>query len=482
MPSVRFVADASPEFRESLVVTPAVEPLSLRLPRDLLVLQPMQGHLDLEAVLLAPGLRCVIGSAESCAVRLAKSALVQPKHCTVEVVGRQTMLTDWMPEVTWLNDRLITECCELVSGDRISVGPFDFRVRPASADELLYAKLIEREPGDANKADDVLRLKRAIENSGRDKSAAVTGTSGEPALDLFSELLRETSDGSDTDSHERLTQHISKLLGDLQNQVVALQDKEAELNEQLRSQREVADQKRVEPPANVPEPAALTLAALPGAVRPEYEHVLQLLKSERDQLDRERSQLADEQVQWQEQQRDWSQRLQTLELQLADLEAQRQAVLEERDLCRTLAAELMRDEARMAEWEDRLRHEERELNTRRDELSQRVQGSSAQAENLNRPKATISESAVATFAGPGSPAAARWSGHAPTSDEPNVAAHSGRPVQTLLTLVAFSLATLFLSGRFGDQEVSTTIGWATAILGALSTVDLLLRRCFSTSR
>lgn len=90
MLSVRFVADASPVFRESLVVTPAVEPLWLRLPRDLLILQPMQGHLDLEPVLLAPGLRCEIGSAESCAVRLAKSALVQPKHCTVEVLDRQT--------------------------------------------------------------------------------------------------------------------------------------------------------------------------------------------------------------------------------------------------------------------------------------------------------------------------------------------------------------------------------------------------------
>lgn len=384
-----------------------------------------------------------------------------------------------MPEVTWLNDRLITESCELVSGDRISVGPFDFRVRPASADELLYAKLIEREPNDANKADDVLRLKRAIENSGRDKPAAVTGTSGEPALDLFSELLRETSDGSDTDtdSHERLTQHISKLLGDLQSQVLALQDKEAEFNEQLRSQREVADSKRLEPPANVPESAVLTLATLPGAVRPEYEQVLQLLKSERDQLDRERSQLADEQVQWQKQQRDWSQRLQTLESQLAELETQRQAVLEERDICRTLSEELMRDEARMAEREDRLRHEKQELAGRRDEMSNREQDFWAQAENSNTPAATILKPAVATFAGP-----TLWSGQTHASDEPNSATHPGRPVQTLLTLVAFVLATLFLSGSLGDHEVNTTIAWATSILGSLSTVDLLLRRCFSANR
>ncbi len=442
-----------------------------------MVLQPMQGHLDLEPVLLAPGLRCVIGSAEKCAVRLENSALVQPKHCTVEVVGRQTMLTDWMPEVTWLNDRLITESCELVSGDRISVGPFDFRVRTASADELLYARLVEREPDDANKADDVLRLKRAIENSGRDKAAVVTGTSGEPALDLFSELLRETSDGSDTDSHERLTQHISKLLGDLQSQVLALQDKETELNAQLRSQREVTDQKRFEPPSSISDSATLTLAALPPVVRSEYEYVLQLLKSERDQLEQERSNLADEQVRWQQQQFDWSQRLQTLESQLTELENQRQAVLEERDICRTLAAELVRDEARMVEWEDRLRHEEQELAGRRNDSSHHKQAFPAQAEYSNTPAATILKPAAATLADP-----TRWSDQAHASDEPFSATHPSRSLQTLLTLIAFSLAALFLSGSLGTDPAYTPLGWGTAIVGALSTVDLLFRRCFSTSR
>lgn len=469
-------------FRESLLVTPAAEPLSLRLPRDLLVLQPMQGHLDVEPVLLAPGLRCVIGAAEGCAVRLTKSALVRAEHCVVEVIGRKTLLTEWEPGATWLNDRLVSEPSELVPGDRIAVGPFDFRVRPASAEELLYAKLVERDSSDSNNADDVLRLKRAIENSGRDKSVAVMGANNEPALNLFSELLRETNDGSDTDSHERLTQHISILLGDLQSQVLALQDKEAELNEQLRSQREVSDQRRVEAPADVPKPAALTLAALPGAVRPEYEQVLQLLKSERDQLDQDRSQLADEQARWHEQQRDWSQRLQTLESQLAELESQRQAVLEERDICRTLAAEMMRDEARMAEWEDRLRHEERELAGRRDEFSQREQEFSVRQEIASTPEATLPEPTVAISAGPAFAVSAHRPGLAHSPAEPDVTAHLGRPVQTLLTLVAFSLAALLLSGSLGDLAANTTLGWGTAIMGALSTVDLLLRRCFSTRR
>ncbi len=434
----------------------------------------MQGHLDVEPVLLAPGLRCVIGSAEGCAVRLAKSALVQSEHCVVEVIGRKTLLTDWAPGATWLNDRLVSEPRELVPGDRIAVGPFDFRVRPASAEELLYAKLVERESGGANKIEDVLRLKRAIDSSVRDQNAALAGTNSEPTLDLFGDLLRETSDGSDSDTHERLTQHISKLLGDLQSQVLSLQEKEAELNEQLRSQREETDQRQAEsePRASVADSAAwpLGLNSIPAAVRPEYEQVLQLLKAERDQLDQDRSQLADEQARWHEQQRDWAQRLQTLESQLAELETQRQAVLEERDICRALAAELMRDEARMTEWENRLRDEERELSRRRDELSEHGQ-------EFSRLEPAVAISAVPTqraFADRHVPE------HMPSESE--ALSLPTRPAQILLTLVAFSLAALFLSGSLGDHEANTIVGWATAILGALSTVDLLLRRCFSARR
>lgn len=463
-------------------MTPAAEPLSLRLPRDLLVLQPMQGHLEVEPVLLAPGLRCVVGAAEGCAVRLTKSVLVRPEHCVIEVVSRKTLLTEWEPGATWLNDRLVSEPSELVPGDCIAVGPFDFQVRPALADELLYAKLVEGNTGDANNTDDVLRLKRAIESSGSDKSATVMGANHEPALDQFRELLREAGNGSDMHSHERLTQHISILLSDLQSQVRALQDKEVDLNEQLRSQREMSDQKRVQTPANVPQAAAMTLAALPGAVRPEYEQVLQLLKSERDQLDQDRSLLTDEQAQWHEQQRDWSQRLQTLESQLAELETQRQAVLEEREICRTLAAELMRDEARMAEWEERLRHEERELASRSDDLSQREQASALRQEIATTPETRLSEPLVANSAAPTLCPQAHLPEKVSVFNEPEASRSANQPLQTLLTLTTFSLAALFLSGSLGTDPIYTTLGWGTAIGGTLSTVDLLLRRCFSTSR
>lgn len=474
-------------------MTPATEPLSLRLPRDLLVLQPMQGHLDLEPVLLAPGLRCVIGAAESCAVRLTKSALVQPEHCVVEVIGRQTMLTEWEAESTWLNDRLVTEPTELVPGDRISVGPFDFRVRPASADELLYAKLIDRDSGQGNNVEDVLRLKRALDNSSLNAPVALASSPREPALDMFGELLRETKDSSDADGHERLTQHISKLLGDLQSQVLALQEKESELNEQLRSQREspgnsrsgseaptvAAVARHSQPAANSP---ALPMDAMPAAVQPDYEQVLQLLKAERDQLDKDRSQLADEQALWREQQQDWSQRLQTLETQLAEIEAQRQAVLEERDICRSLATELMRDEAKMKDREEQLKREEQELATLRIELNRREQ-------ELADPKNHVSISKTMPFASTVlrpieriPPVSTEWSNDPQSSSESDALVSTGRPVQTLLSLVAFGLSALLLSGSFGDREIMSTLGWGTATLGGLSTVDLVLRRWISSQR
>lgn len=470
-------------------VTPAVEPLSLRLPRDLLVLQPMQGHLDVEPVLLAPGLRCVIGSAEGCAIRLTKSALVQPEHCVVEVIGRQTLLTKWIPETTWLNDRLLSEPRELVAGDRIAVGPFDFRVRPASADELLYAKLVERDSSDSNQIEDVLRLKRAIDNSGRDPKASLsgTGTTNEPTLDLFNDLLRETNDGAASDSHERLTQHISKLFGDLQSQILALQEKEAELNEQLRSQRDESQhsqserQLRVSSASQASQSSTPLIDTLPPAVRPEYEHVLQLLKAERDQLDHDRAQLADEQTRWHEQQREWSLRLQTLESQLAELETQRQAVFEERDICRTLASELMRDEARLADWENRLHHEEQELVRRQEDFRQREQA--PPVPQKASPLAIATRPAPIAAASAGSDLSTHRAGQAQISAKSDATAPTGgRPLQTLMTLAAFSLAAFFLSGTLGKQDAHKAIGWGTAILGAISTVDLLFRRGFSSQR
>ncbi len=444
---------------------PAIEPLSLRLPKDLLVLQPMQGHLDLEPVLLVPGLRCAIGSAEGCAVRLTKSDLVQPEHCVIEVVRRQTMLTEWASESTWLNDRLVIEPRELIPGDRVSLGPFDFRVRLASADELLYAKLVERDATDSSRVEHVLRLKRAIDQTSRDAS---------PELDLFSDLLRETASSTDSESHERLSQHISKLLGDLQGQVLSLQEREADLSDQLRRQHETD-------PRVASSRTSITSAPLPSSVRPDYEQVLQLLQVERDQLEHERAEFAVEQARWHEPQLEWSQRLESLESQLAEFESQRSALMEEKSICRALAEELLRDKAKMEDWDARLRREEKVLAARQDELDR------LDREFFERPSVPLTlESAIAQPAQAVSSPVRLESAQARPSDSRSpdleTAPTTSRPVQTLLTLIAFGTSAFFLGTDLGNPEVISLIGWATALVGAISTVDLLLHRCFSTSR
>lgn len=455
----------------------AAEPLSLRLPRDLLVLQPMQGHLDLEPVLLAPGLRCTIGSAESCAVRLTKSALVQPEHCCIEVDARQTRLTEWVPESTWLNDRLVYEPRELVSGDRISIGPFEFRLRLASADELLYAKLVDRDSHDPSQVEDVLRLKRAIGGSGRDSSTSTTVS--EPTFDRFGEMLRETGDSADADTHDRLTQHISKLLGDLQSQVFALQEKEAELTEQIRTQRSEVFA-HPEPIARRPA-ASESLERIPDAVRPDFAEVLQLLKAERDQLDEERAQFVADQTQWHDQQRDWTERLQSLEQQLAELEEQRQSVFEEREISRTLATELLRDKSRMDERERRLEQDEAELLGRRAELTRLEQDLSARRDLARATEFEATPSPASAFASPLLVASMPWSAVNDQLTATNVPSASNRPLQTLLTLLAFCVSAFFLSGTLGTHDAWNTLGWSTALVGALSTVDLLLRRCLQVA-
>lgn len=425
----------------------------------------MQGHLDLEPVLLVPGLRCSIGSAEGCAVRLTKSELVQPEHCVIEVSGRQTKLTAWISETTWLNDRLVTEPRELIPGDRVSLGPFDFRLRLASAEELLYAKLVEGESADTTHAEDVLRLKRALDQPNSDTQLD---------LDLFSDLLRETSNNTDSESRERLTQRISKLLGDLQSQVFSLQEREADLSDQLRQQHESEV-------LTAPLPTSFKTAPRPNPASPVDEQARKQLEAAQKQLQQERLDFAHEQARFREQQLNLSRRLGELESQLADLETQRSALKEEKNICRALAEELLRDKAEMLDLETRLQREEIELAGRREELLRR---------NREQPeRSTLSPRSEPV---PIRPDQFLTESHLiESTDKPPIACRSttveklptaSRSVQTFFTLIAFGASAIFLGTDIGAPEVTSVTGWATALVGAISTVDLLLHRLSPTAR
>ncbi len=111
---------------------PAVK--SLPPARRVLVIEPVQQHLGLHAVSLPPGNQCSIGSARSCTLQVRASG-IQAQHCLIVSGPNNTVLREWS-DATWLNDRPVRQPVELIENDRLAVGPFEFRMRPARPEEV----------------------------------------------------------------------------------------------------------------------------------------------------------------------------------------------------------------------------------------------------------------------------------------------------------------------------------------------------------
>lgn len=417
-----------------------VEPKQLRLPREILVLQPMHGHLDLDPMLLGPGTRCTIGAAKHCTARLTHAALVEEEHCVIEVIGRKTMLTSWAHEATWLNDRLVTEPRELIDGDRVAIGPFDFRLRSALPSELIESKLVPPES-------------RPLHQDSTPLGAGVGVSLGSDLkTDLITELSRRNPRGLVQSAPEQMTQHVSSLLGDLQNQVQLLQEKDAELNGQIRQRRESPDGldsgsrssivRAVEATRQLSTPSNYTASQSREAQwKKQVEQAAAQLQADRDALERDRMALISEQARYDELLKQIEQQQKALALAAEELESDCKVMQSEEDKLRQRTQQLSEKEGQLAAWENRLRETETTQ--------------SRQPEARSRQEI------------------------APV--EPELSPHTHRPLQTFLTLIAFTSAALLLGVGIGDPEVSTNIGWTTAILGAISTVDLLCRRWFGVS-
>lgn len=425
-------------------MTLTAEPLTLRLPKDVLVLQPMHGHLELEPTLLHPGQRCVIGSAEHCSVRLTKSPLVQPEHIVITVAGRQTMLSAWAADATWLNDRLVTEPHELLPGDRVAIGPFDFRLRSATPEEMLYAKLAVRDTDEGSNARD--------------------------------------EEGSHL-SHERLNRDISRLLEDLQNQVTSLQEREVELQEELRRQREdVQRSDAVEQSsanlvrAEETDSAKGTTSSpiiraveqsrrdiITQEVRSELAQLAQQIQRERDQLQQERAAFLSEQATWQDRLQQDAVRQAEWIRQAELLKAQQETLRQDQQDCHQLSEQLGRKAIELSNWESRLQHADAVQARER----MRLEGSAVMPWKTASVESTSSQFGAV-------------SSSSPVADVPEPRHQHielvQRPLQTLLTLIAFLLSAVLLGFGLGDQESSEVLGWGTAIIGAISTVDLLVHR------
>ena len=120
----------------TLLSHPGTPPLSNR-PRRIsstpLVLEPAEWLTGLDTILLTPG-RYTIGS-DSDSTIVLNSGGVRPRHCLIVVGPKRTVLKAW-DTFTWLNEAPVDESV-LKPGDRLAIGPVEFIVRRATADDLI---------------------------------------------------------------------------------------------------------------------------------------------------------------------------------------------------------------------------------------------------------------------------------------------------------------------------------------------------------
>ncbi|WP_437191276.1 hypothetical protein [Planctomicrobium sp. SH527] len=90
----------------------------------------MRRHAGRQPISLGPG-RYTIGSGEQCHIVLPETG-VASRHCTLVVGEFQNIVKAWSP-LTWINDGVLTEG-SLRIGDRLIVGPVEFRVAQRDAE------------------------------------------------------------------------------------------------------------------------------------------------------------------------------------------------------------------------------------------------------------------------------------------------------------------------------------------------------------
>lgn len=93
---------------------------------------PTRESLDLSTIVLPVGTYS-IGSSGDCNIVLPSPGVAE-RHCTIIVGPRRTVVKAWSP-LTWINDGAVVEGA-LRIGDRLILGPVEFRVAEASQDAL----------------------------------------------------------------------------------------------------------------------------------------------------------------------------------------------------------------------------------------------------------------------------------------------------------------------------------------------------------
>ncbi len=113
------------------VAPPSCERISDR--PDVLVLAPVRATAGVQPILLDRP-RCLIGSGPGSDVRLEVPGIAAA-HCVV-LKGPTRRILKALDHRTWVNETPVREVL-LRAGSRVAIGPIEFRLRPATPDELL---------------------------------------------------------------------------------------------------------------------------------------------------------------------------------------------------------------------------------------------------------------------------------------------------------------------------------------------------------
>jgi len=162
---------------------------SRRISSPPLALEPAEWLTGLETILLTPG-RYTIGSDTDSTIVL-NSGGVRLRHCLIVVGPKRTVLKAW-DTFTWLNEAPVDESV-LKPGDRLAIGPVEFVVRRATADDLMDSEL-----GPA--VDMGVQPESRVDSSATDSATAeqkiVVARRVEPDDSAPDELLQEAVDAN----------------------------------------------------------------------------------------------------------------------------------------------------------------------------------------------------------------------------------------------------------------------------------------------
>lgn len=343
----------------------AIEPQTrrpgTRTSRSVLVLEPANGRLPVEPVLLTPG-DYVIGSASSCSVVLPFQG-VQPKHCEIQVRDRAVTVRSF-DRRTWLNNGPFTES-RLHKGDRLVIGPVEFRIGEMTTQE---------EPVESAPAPAAVRPKEPpraewsrVAEPTRRELAAETAASAEARIDEAAALIERlmNEEGGPVETAERVpsvdAQAVERRLGLLEDLLASVQDEADDVRQRAEriaeKDRSVAERERR---------ISQVEAELLDRIRhcDTWEAQLQTRSNElrATQTDSESSRRLLEE-RWSE----LDQQKRALEAETLEVEKSRTAALSAEDQLRHLEDQLVAREDQIFQTCERLADSEQELEARRSE-------------------------------------------------------------------------------------------------------------------